>query len=492
MLGALDVLAGLTLLVSGAVAWRKRRGSRVGLLLVLTGGCWFAGTALGTLAFLHRGPLVQLHVSYPTGRLHGRLATAVVAVAWVAGPLEGIRPFPWLTLGLSALVALTALDIYTRSSGNARKAGGPALASALLFASVLAAGSMNRLGDLGFDTSIATAYDLLVVLIAGWLTFDLLAGRWTDATVTDLVTQLGGEPDTLGLQSALRRALGDPTLVVGFYMADRGSYVGDDGLPLDPSASRDQVATPVDEGGSPVAILLHAPAALDEPELLTAVTAAVRLTVGNVALRAKVGDQLADLTNARRALVEAADQQRSAVASQLELGADRHLAAVDAALAGLSAPDLRSELAAARAELRDLARGIRPRELDEAGLGGALTSLAARSAVSTAVDIRVARLQPVLESALYFVAAEALTNIAKHARADAARIDAREDAGSDGQIWATIQVTDNGVGGADPAGHGLRGLADRVEALGGELTIAAGTMGGTQLRARVPVPGVSL
>ena len=107
---------------------------------------------------------------------------------------------PWLTLGLSVLVAVAALDIFTRSSGNARKAGGPALVSALLFAGVLA-----RAASTGCSTSASTrasrsTYDVVVVLVAVWLTVDLLAGRWTEATVADLVTQLGGEPDPRGVQ----------------------------------------------------------------------------------------------------------------------------------------------------------------------------------------------------------------------------------------------------------------------------------------------------
>jgi hypothetical protein len=82
VLAALDLLTGLTLLLAGAVAWRGRPRSRVGLLQVVAAACWFAGGVIGALAFVHRGPLVQLHVSYPTGRLHRRLAGAVVLLAW--------------------------------------------------------------------------------------------------------------------------------------------------------------------------------------------------------------------------------------------------------------------------------------------------------------------------------------------------------------------------------------------------------------------------
>ena len=359
---------------------------------------------------------------------------------------------------------MAALDIFTRSSGNARKAGGPALVSALLFAGVLAASSVNRLLGLHLDVGIAATYDVVVMLVAAWLTFDLLAGRWTEATVADLISQLGGEPDPRGVQSALRRALGDPSLVVGYYVAGHAAYVDDTGIPLEVRPTGDQVITTVEEGDAPVAVIIHAVSALDDPELLRAATSAVRLAVGNVVLRQTVHDQMDALTQARRRIVESADRQRSVVAARLEDGAGRHLARVDTLLASLDAADLRSELAQARADLLDLAHGVRPHELAQEGLAGAVAALAARSATPTTVDLRLGRMRPAVESALYFVCAEALTNVAKHANAHSVTIRGRESGG-----WAMVEVADDGSGGADPAGSGLRGLADRVEALGGQL-----------------------
>ena len=481
-LAALDTVTGLVLLGTGAIAWRGRPHSRVGALLVLAGVCWFAGSVVGALAFLHRGPLVQLHVSYPTGRVHRRTAAVVIVLAWVAGAVEGLRPLPWLTLSLSALVAAAAVDIFTRTSGNARKAGGPALVSALLFAAVLALSSVNRLANLGMDTGLAATYDGVVVLVAVWLTVDLLAGRWSEATVADLITQLGGEPDPRGVQAALRRALGDPSLVVGYYVADRAAYVDDAGAPLDVRPTGDQVATAVDEHGAPVAVIVHAASALDEPELLQAATSAVRLAVGNLVLRERVHNQMTALTLARRRIVESADVQRTSTAASLEDGAGRHLARVDALLATLDAADLRIELAKARADLLDLAHGVRPRELAQEGLAGALRALATRSTTQTTLDLQLGRLRPAAESALYFVCAEALTNVTKHADARSVVIRGRDSAG-----WTEVEVVDDGAGGADPAGSGLRGLADRVEALGGTLTVTGGRGRGTTVTARLPV-----
>jgi signal transduction histidine kinase len=482
VLAALDLIAGLTLLLAGAVAWRGRPSSRVPLLLAVAAACWFAGGVVGALAFVHRGPLVQLHLSYPTGRLRRRLARAVALLAWGVGLLEGLHPVPGLTLLLGALVTAAALDIYLRSSGNARQAGAPALVSALLFAGVLEASSLNRLLDLRLDNTLAITYDAVVMVVAAWLTLDLLAGRWTEATVADLVTQLGGEADARGVQSALRSALGDPTLVVGYHDPERATYVDDDGRPLEMRPRGDQAVTVVEETGRPVAVLVHAETALDDPELMNAAVAAVRLAVGNAALRARVHQQMGDLSSARRRLVEAADRERTAVARRLEDGADRHLGRVDTLLATLPADELRTELAEARRDLRDLASGVRARELEAGGLPGAIAVLAARSAVPATTEVNVSRLAPAAESALYFVCAEALTNAAKHAGATAVRIRAEEREGE-----ALLTVSDDGRGGADRTGSGLRGLADRLEALGGALDVHSGPGEGTTVTARLPV-----
>ena len=478
LLPLLDALTGLVLAASGVLAWRARPSSRVGALLVLAAACWFAGSLVGALAFLHRGPLVQLHVGYPTGRVLRRPALVVVALAWVAGVVEGVRSAPWLTLSLSVLVACAALDIYRRSSGNARKAGGPALASALLFAGVLALASTDRLLELGWDSGIAVTYDVVVVVIACWLTVDLLTGRWTDATVADLVSQLGDQSDPRGLRAALRRALGDPDLIVGYRLPGSDEFVDDDGRPVAVRPTGDQVVTTVDDEGVPAAVLVHAPTVLEDPDLARAAVAAVRLAVGNARLRDQVQRQTQALTAARRGLVESADRQRVAVAQALEHGAGQHLARVDALLATVDSGELRAELSAARAELRALAAGVRPPELEAEGLAGAVPALAARSAVPTTVEIATPRVAPALESALYFVCAEALTNVAKHA--GAGRVDVRIAHGG-GQVVLT--VADDGRGGADTAGSGLRGLRDRIEALGGVLTVSSPPGGGTIITA---------
>jgi signal transduction histidine kinase len=142
-----------------------------------------------------------------------------------------------------------------------------------------------------------------------------------------------------------------------------------------------------------------------------------------------------------------------------------------------------AELAAAQADLRDLAHGIRPPALESGGLAAALPLLV-RQTEPDPVDLTVPerRLPPAVEGAVYFVCAEALTNIAKHANATRASVEIAVDHGA-----AVARIIDDGCGGADRNGSGLRGLADRVEALGGWLSVSDRGGGGTLVAAWIPL-----
>src|SRR3954468_20993061 len=145
--------------------------------------------------------------------------------------------------------------------------------------------------------------------------------------------------------------------------------------------------------------------------------------------------------------------------------------------------EARGEASAAITELRDLARGIAPPVLADRGLPAAVEALAARAPIRTSVDAAVAhRPPPVVETAAYFVVAESLTNAAKHAGADARALVTLRD----GRDALTLEIADNGSGGADPSGSGLTGLRHRVEALDGTLSVTSPDGGGTTIRARLP------
>ena len=374
-----DLLVGWLLIGCGLVAWRRRPESRVGLLMGIAGVTWFAGSLGQAALYLHRGPLVHLHLSYPTGRLPTRLSRVVVIAAYVDAVVEPIARNDPLTLALAALVALASVQIFLQTSGPARKAGVPALAAALAFAAVLALGAAMRLAGLEADNAVLWTYDIVIAAIAVTLLVDLLRGRWSEAVVAGLVVDLGRGADVGTLQDTLGRALGDRSLVVGYWLPEEARYVDDAGRPLElPEPGGERAVTRIAHAGEPVGVLVHDAAALDDPGLVEAVAAAARLAVSNARLQAEVRARVVELAASRRRLVEAADEQRRLLERELRDGAEQRLADVAASLAEARdeagapvAPQLgevEDELRRARSELRDFAHGIHPRTLTEGGL----------------------------------------------------------------------------------------------------------------------------
>jgi signal transduction histidine kinase len=195
--------------------------------------------------------------------------------------------------------------------------------------------------------------------------------------------------------------------------------------------------------------------------------------------------------------VEAADEQRRRVVRDLHDGAQAGLVRVVMGLqlalqGGGNIPgevrtlvgDALDDARSAIDELRELARGIHPAVLSRNGLASAVQALAERAPLPVEVEIADERYPDSVESAAYFVAAEALTNIAKYARASRARVATTQTASD-----VVLTVDDDGVGGAQASdGGGLAGLADRLAALDGELTVSSQPGGGTHIRAEIPLP----
>jgi len=456
----------------------------------LAGFTWFLGTLFLPALFLHRGPLVHLHLSYPTGRLPTRLARGVVIAAYVDAAIEPLARNDVLTLVLSAAVALTASQVFLGTSGPARKANGPALAAALAFAGVLALGAVWRLADWD-NTTFLWIYDIVIASVAVGLLVDLLRGRWVEAVVTGLVVDLGSPSDAGTLRAKLAYALGDPTLVVGYRVAENAGFVDDTGRPVElPTPGSGRTVTPIEDAGERVAVLVHDEALLADSNLVDSVAAAARLAVANARLQAEAHARAAELEASRRRIVEAADAQRRRLERELRLGAERRLGNVAFALDGAgrrsdtdseALATLESELDEARRELREFAHGVHPTALTEGGLVPALAVLAERSPLPVEITGDAARLPAPVEAALYFVCSEALTNAGKHASASRVQIEVRHD-----PTRVVVVVADDGVGGADASrGTGLRGLADRVEALGGHLVVASPPRGGTRVVAEI-------
>jgi signal transduction histidine kinase len=251
----------------------------------------------------------------------------------------------------------------------------------------------------------------------------------------------------------------------------------------------------VEQDGERVAALVYDASLADERKLVEAVIAAAGIALKNERLAAELRARVGELKASRARIVGAGDEERRRLERNLHDGAQQRLVALgmqlrllesrirtDPAAAEAQVVSAASELAISVDELRELARGIHPAVLDH-GLTVALESLAARSTVSTAVSVDLLeRLPEVVEVAAYFVASEALANVAKYAEATSVRINVSRTAGD-----ALVEVADNGVGGADDeAGSGLRGLADRVEALGGQLWVNSPLGSGTTVSAVIP------
>jgi PAS domain S-box-containing protein len=222
--------------------------------------------------------------------------------------------------------------------------------------------------------------------------------------------------------------------------------------------------------------------------------------VSHIALFTDISDrkrQEEEVRASRARIVAAADDARRMLERNLHDGAQQRLVALslslrlaqnriatDPAAAETILESSREELARAIEDLRELARGIHPAVLTDRGLEAAVITLAGRSPIPVEVSVPEQRLPTAVEAAAYYVVAEALTNVAKYARASSAQVRISRDDGR-----ALVEVSDDGIGGADASGGtGLRGLADRVAALDGTLEVESPAGGGTRIRAELPLP----
>ena len=349
------------------------------------------------------------------------------------------------------------------------------------------------------SAGVVLAWSAQVVLVV-WpvaLLLGLLRSRLDRSGVGRLVVDLGDRPAEPGrLRSVVARTLHDPSAEVAYRLPGTDDYVDAAGDPVDVSPRADRAVAHLVRDGRPIAVLLHDPVLTGEPDLVEAVAAGAGLAVENERLHAEVRHQLREVRASRARLVEAADGARRAVERDLHDGAQQRLVAVGLALRlararlGTGTSDeldallaeAGDELAGALAELRELARGIYPPLLTDEGLGPALASLAERASLPVVLGA-IPRQRPpeAVEQACYFVVSEALTNAAKHASASRVAVDVVAE--GDG---LRVDVVDDGGGGADADGSGLRGLADRVAAVGGRFAVSSPARGGTRVTATLP------
>jgi signal transduction histidine kinase len=534
------VVIGLSFVASGLLARVRRPENRTGVLLMLVGFSWFGGALAAsnhslpfTLGYangvLIAAFFVHLVLAFPSGRLETkaerRLAAGMYTVALVLQPawmlfddlhdlkcdhcpanaflihhddtLAYLLGIPTLVTIIGVLLSVVVILIrrWRAASPPLRRVLSPVyVSSAATILILVVEAALEPLSDFG-----ANVFELLSVAALATVPLSFLGGlmrtRLSRTAVAELMTELGETPVPGSLGRALARALGDPSLELAYSMDD-GTYVDSGGhkvgLPAEGSA---RVATPVERSGRRVAAIVHDASLRDHPELVDAVVAAAGLALENEGLQAELRARLEELRASRLRLIETADVERRRLERNLHDGAQQRLVALSLSLAlarrefeaDPAAVELvertRSELAETLAELRELARGIHPPLLTDKGLKPALEALTNRALLPVELaGVPKDRLPASVEAAAYYLVAEALTNVAKYSEASKASVRIVRENGR-----VTVEVSDDGIGGADASrGSGLRGLADRVEALDGHLDLDSPPGAGTRLRAEIP------
>jgi signal transduction histidine kinase len=470
-------------------------------------------------ASLYEALIVQLVLSYPDGRIWSRSALATVVATYVVtaggailtafyqpsgenlllidpdqARADGIgRVTSLIGVGIVVVVVLLVAVRLLRLRGVARRLALPLLVGALLtMPTTFVRLAASAAGDFALYDRLALVDRFMTILIPVGFVVGLMWSRLRRSGASSLVVELrDGGSETL--RDRLARALGDPTLEVAYWDENSRSYVDDAGRPMELDAAGSRAVTHVVSSTSPVAALVHDLALLEEPELVESVRATAALVLENERLAAEIRAQLAEVEASRVRIVAATDEERRRLERDLHDGAQQQLVGLSLklALAQVGADPAAAEALAsaqddlerALAELREFARGIHPSILREDGLDAGLQTLARRASVPVAISGAVGRRLPdAVELAAYFFVSEALTNVAKHARASQVIVSIDQEAGV-----LAVRVSDDGVGGARAdAGSGLAGLSDRLDALGGTLDVMSDPAHGTTLTARIP------
>lgn len=492
-----DLAVGWVTVACGLVAWWRRPDSRSGPLLAAAGGAWFLGNFWSDALYLYRGPLVHLALTYPSGRARGRVQRGAIGIGYGAAVVPSVWASAAAALVLASALFVVAVREYAIAPFNERSARLRALAASSWLAVLFAGTAATRLasGSEAVATATLIAYQIGIALFALGVVTGLVIGATSRVPLTDLVVELE-EGESGGVRDALAVALGDPTLEIGFPLPGGSGFVDARGRSLElPGDDSNRRVIHLRRDGADAVVLVHDEGTPDDPELLDAVNAAARLAAANARLHAEVQRQLDEVDASRRRLVRAGDEQRQRLEQRLRDGAMQRLSEIGTMLArrrnGRLSPETCQRLEQARArlaetlvDLRELGAGLHPRVLSEHGLATALASLAERSPVATELAVPDMRFPPEVEAAVYFVCSEALANVAKHASAQTASVSILMPPGE-----MVVEVVDDGRGGAaiTGSGTGIRGLADRVEALGGSLELVSPPAGGTRLRASLPL-----
>jgi signal transduction histidine kinase len=545
------VAIGLTITWSfigtGLYAWWRRPANRFGALMTAVGFTFMLGALTSSddsvvftigvmLSSLYFVVFAHMVLAYPDGRLerpwHAKLLAGGYALALI-GPLpqllwgftdrmeescpdcppsalliepsDSLRDlFNAITSIIGVAVVGVVLVILIRrwqaATAPQRRAMAPILWSGVAMLVLLGTALGTDAAGIARLTDVLGWLGLLVFASVPWVfLISLVRSRVARAgAVSELLLALGEAPGTGTLRCRLSEALGDRSLQLVFWLEDKGKWVDSEGHKVElPEHDTGRAWTAVELEGRRVGAIVHDLTLCEDPELLGSVAAAAGLAMENERLQAQLRARVEELRTSRARIVEAGTNERRRLERNLHDGAQQRLVALSLTLRLAQgkvhndperATELidaaQQELTLALGELRELARGIHPAVLSDRGLGAALEALAGRAPIDVELaEIPGDRLPEPIEAAAYFVVAEALTNVVKYAHASQAVVSVSRRNGH-----AVVEIADDGIGGADPdRGSGLKGLADRVSALDGSMSLDSPAGAGTRLRAEIPV-----
>jgi len=520
-------------IAAGLVAWWRRPDTRLGVLMI-AGGFAIGLSALqlarhdvlytigAPFDILPAALFLHVYLAFPSGRLRTTFERVLVGAAYAAAiglqivkaslggmgsqnlleisfqpsAAEAVERVQLVSLSVFCLAGIGVLAARRRRGERPHRRSLALLVDSFAVALVMVA-LLFLFGAFQGPAFVEIQRATLIVLGISPIVFliGLLDARLARSAVGDLMIELRAEPAPADLRDSLARALHDPTLRLVYWLPEYGRYVDLDGSPADVADEPGRSMAVIDRGSEPVAALIHDSALDDEPELLDAVGAAAAMALENARLQVELAARLEEVRGSRARVIQVGQRERERLERNLHDGAQQRLVALSLELsllakqvredpeAGRRLDRAQREIAHSLEELRDVAHGLHPAVLTAHGLEVALEQVAARAPVPVRLRVEVdGRLAEPVEVAAYYVVTESLANVAKHAQATSASVSVEERHDS-----LVVEIVDNGVGGADTErGTGLRGLADRVEALGGRLRVWTPLGKGTRVRAEIP------
>lgn len=477
-------VVGWTLIGSGWIL-ADRGSSPAAWLIVASGAAWFAGdlspllsgvprealeaSALGYLALLAHGVLTA-----PSGRVKGLLGNLTVAVMYVVAIAAGAGYYRRGLVVAGAAIVVAATHRWVTSRGRGTRSARAALGAGLVLGAGICVTALLRLTTPGLSEQVVSRVLLLSIVVAAVLLACAGSTRLVDESRLDL-----GIGSVSAFEKAVGAALGRDAITVRFPTAN-GRWVDPAGDFAGIAADRMDIIYDGYESNEVLAALGGSSnVAADLPAGMLDL---LRLARERARLNVEVRSRLDELADSRRRLLAAGDAERRQLEQQMRTGALSHIATVEALINGAKGlQPLRERVDATQAELDGVALGIDP--LADSCLRSALDQIAKRSAVDVTVDAPVIELPAHIARAVWYTCSEAVANAAKHAPESSVTITLCERGDA-----IVLEIEDDGPGGADPNGWGLRGLADRAAALGGSFGVNT-CHAGTRIALEIPLPG---